>query len=84
MVWDNTLALQEHLQLRQRYNAKLLWTGDWSTFDGRNFWVTVVPLTFSDSSGALLWCATQGFDRDHCIAKIVSNTRPVAGSTATN
>jgi serine/threonine kinase PknH len=84
MVWDNTLALQEHLQLRQRYNAKLLWTGDWSTFDGRNFWVTVVPITFSDSSGALLWCAAQGFDRDHCIAKIVSNTRPVAGSTATN
>ncbi len=84
MVWDNALALQEHLQLRQRYNAKLLWSGDWSTFDGRNFWVTVVPITFSDSSGALLWCAAQGFDRDHCIAKIVSNTRPVAGSTATN
>ena len=84
MVWDNTLALQEHLQLRQRYNAKLLWSGDWSTFDGKNFWVTVVPITFSDSSGALLWCAAQGFDRDHCIAKIVSNTRPVAGSTATN
>lgn len=84
MVWDNTLALQEHLRLRQRYNAKLLWSGDWSTFDGRNFWVTVVPITFSDSSGALLWCSAQGFDRDHCIAKIVSNTRPVAGSTATN
>lgn len=84
MVWDNTLALKEHLRLRQRYNAKLLWSGDWSTFDGRNFWVTVVPITFSDSSGALLWCEAQGYDRDHCIAKIVSNTRPVAGSTATN
>jgi serine/threonine kinase PknH len=84
VAWTNSLALQEHLRLRQQYNAKLLWSGDWSTFDGRNFWITIVPLTFSDSSYALAWCSNQGFDRDHCIAKIVSTTLPVAGSTALN
>jgi len=84
VTWTNSLALQEHLRLRQQYNAKLLWSGDWSTFDGKNFWITVVPLTFSDSSYALSWCSNHGFDRDHCIAKIISTTRPAAGSTALN
>lgn len=84
VVWTNALALQEHLRLRRQYDAKLLWSGDWSTFDGTNFWITIVPLTFSDSSYALAWCSNQGFDRDHCIAKIVSTTHPVANSTALN
>ncbi len=84
-VWDNAMTLQEHLQLRQRYpNVKLLWSGDWSTFSAPDFWVTIAGITFADSSGALAWCRVQGFDRDHCAAKIVSTTHPVAGSTAYN
>lgn len=84
VVWTNSLALQEHLRFRQQYNAKLLWSGEWSTFDGTNFWITVVPLTFNEASGALAWCRGQGFDRDHCIAKVISTSRPSAGSTALN
>ncbi|OSC41896.1 hypothetical protein B8W66_07330 [Mycobacterium decipiens] len=76
--------LQEHLQLRQRYGARLLWSGDWSTFSAPKFWVTVADITFPNSTGALAWCRNQGIDRDHCIAKIISTTRPVAGSTAYN
>ncbi len=84
-VWDNAMTLQEHLQLRQRYsNVRLLWSGDWSTFSAPDFWVTVVGMTFGDSAGALAWCRAQGFDRDHCAAKIISTTHPVAGSTAYN
>lgn len=84
VVWDNAMALQEHLQFRKLYNAKLLWSGDWSTFSEPNFWVTIAGITFDDSKGALMWCSSNGFDRDHCIAKIVSTTHPVAGSTAYN
>ncbi|CAG6925502.1 serine/threonine protein kinase [Mycobacterium avium subsp. paratuberculosis] len=85
VVWDNAMSLREHLQLRQRYpNVKLLWSGDWSTFSGPDFWVTVAGLTFADSSGPLAWCRFQGFDRDHCAAKLVSTTHPEAGSTAYN
>ncbi|OBJ62341.1 serine/threonine-protein kinase [Mycobacterium sp. 1423905.2] len=84
VVWDNAMALQEHLQLRQRYGARLLWSGDWSTFTAPNFWVSIAGITFQDSAGALAWCRSQGFDRDHCIAKIISTSRPVAGSTAYN
>jgi len=84
VVWDNAMALQEHLQFRKLYNAKLLWSGDWSTFSESNFWVTIAGITFADARGALMWCSSKGFDRDHCIAKIVSTTHPVAGSTAYN
>ena len=78
------MALNEHLQLRQRYGARLLWSGDWSTFSAPNFWVTVADITFAAANGALQWCQSKGFDRDHCIAKIVSTTHPVEGSTAYN
>lgn len=82
--WNNAMTLREHLQLRERYGAKLLWSGDWSTFDAPNFWVTIAPFTFADSAGALYWCSSQGFDADHCYAKLISKTHAVAGSTAFN
>ena len=84
IVWDNATTLQEHLQLRERYHARLLWSGEWSTFSVPNFWVTVAGITFPTSAGALEWCTSQGFDRNHCFAKIVSTTYPVEGSTAYN
>jgi serine/threonine protein kinase len=85
VVWDNARTLQEHLRLRGRYpGVRLLWSGNWSTFSDSNFWVTIVGITFSDSSGALAWCRGQGFDSDHCAAKVVSSTMPIEGSTAYN
>jgi hypothetical protein len=85
IVWDNAHILDEHLQFRQKYpDVKLLWTGDWSTFDGRNFWVTVVGLHSDDPDRVLAWCTENGFSRDNCIAKVVSNWRPVSGSTKMN
>lgn len=84
VVWDNQMTLDEFLGFKQRYGAKLLWSGDWSTFSAPDYWVTVVPITYNDSAGALAWCRSQGYDRDHCIAKIVSTTHPVDGSTAYN
>src|SRR5271166_5147956 len=84
IVWDNATTLREHLQLRERYHARLLWSGEWSTFSASNFWVTLAGITFPTSAGALAWCTSQGFDRDHCFAKIVSTTYPVEGSTAYN
>lgn len=82
ITWDNEAILDQHLQLRNRYpDVKLLWSGDWSTYDGRNYWVTVVGLYSDDPYDVLSWCIDQGFDRNNCIAKIVSTTHPIAGST---
>jgi serine/threonine-protein kinase len=84
VVWDNFRTLQEFIGNRQRYDAQLLWSGDWSTFDAPYYWVSVVPITFTSSAGALEWCTDHGFDSWHCLAKLVSTTQPVAGSTALN
>lgn len=84
VVWDNAKTLQEHLRLRDRYGAKLLWSAEWSTFDAQDFWVTVAPVTFNDAEGALRWCTQEGFDALHCYAKLVSTTHAVRGSTAHN
>jgi hypothetical protein len=87
ITWDNQAILNEHLRLRNTYqDVKLLWSGDWSTYDGPDFWVTVVGLwsTNDDPYDVLSWCTEQGFDRDNCIAKIVSTTHPIAGSTKLN
>ena len=85
VTWNNTAILREHLQLRKCVSrAKLLWSGDWSTFSAGNFWVTIAGESFPDSDGALTWCRGHGFDRDHCYAKLVSTTHPVEGSTAYN
>ena len=67
-------TLQEYQRLRQQYGAKLLWSGDWTTYDHPDYWVTVVPITFSDSSGVLSWCTNNGRDSDHCAAQMVSTT----------
>jgi hypothetical protein len=83
-TWDNTLTWQEFQRLRQRYGAKLLSSGDWSTFDALGVWVTVASIAFNDATSALGWCSTQGFDADHCAARLVSTTHPVAGSFAHN
>lgn len=84
VVWNNELTLEEHLRLRQEYGAKLLWSGDWSTFDAPNFWVTIAPISYPEASGALAWCRDHGFDRNHCYAKLISTTHAVRGSTAFN
>jgi len=67
-------TLQEYQRLRQQYGAKLLWSGDWTTYDHPDYWVTVVPITFSEPSGVLDWCTTNGRDPDHCTAQMVSTT----------
>jgi hypothetical protein len=85
ITWNNQAILEEHLRLRNTYpDVKLLWSGDWSTYDGPNFWVTVVGLHSDNPYDVLAWCTEQGLDRDNCIAKIVSTTHPIAGSTKLN
>jgi hypothetical protein len=85
ITWDNRAILDEHLRLRNIYpDVKLLWSGDWSTYDGPNFWVTVVGLESYNPYDVLDWCTEQGFDRDNCIAKLVSTTHSIEGSTKLN
>jgi len=82
-TWTNALILNDHQQLRQSYSGvRLLSSADWSTFSGSDFWVTIVGVGYGTADEALAWCTSNGFDRDHCFAKLISTTHPVEGSTA--
>jgi serine/threonine-protein kinase len=81
IVYDNAAILQEHLRLRQQYDAKLLWSTDWSNYDLNGYWVTIVASPSSDPGTALQWCSNHNLDDDHCFAERISKTSSRQGST---
>jgi serine/threonine-protein kinase len=81
-TWDDTLILDEHQRLRDRYGAKLVWSGDWTSFDTKDVWVTIAPMTFPDAKSALTWCLNNGLGVNYCAAKLVSATHPPHGTFA--
>jgi eukaryotic-like serine/threonine-protein kinase len=76
--------LSEHIRLRNEFNGKLLWSGDWTVFDYPDYWVTVVPTYFTSAGGALQWCTSHNLDADHCAAQVVSSTQGRSGTHANN
>lgn len=80
--WNYPEIVREHLQLRQRFpTARLVWSGDWPVFTDPSWWVTVTGTPFRSGEDALGWCASEGFDRDHCLAKILSHNMDTTGTT---
>lgn len=85
MSYNYERILQDFLQLRRQYpSAHLLRSGDWSTFDSPDYWVTVADWAYPTASGALAWCRSEGLDNNHCYAKLISTTHGVDGSTGHN
>ncbi len=81
-TWDNQAILDEFLALRLRFkDVRLLYSDEWSVFSYKGWWVTVAAATFPGPDAANNWCRAQGFDRDHCFAKLVSTTAGPDGST---
>jgi eukaryotic-like serine/threonine-protein kinase len=80
-TYDLVQILDEHQQLRQQYNAKLLWSGDWpsANFAGPDYWVTIAPTYANNSGNVLAWCSDHGRDADHCYAQELDS-----GTTAHN
>jgi hypothetical protein len=76
-----TEILKDHLALRSTYNARLVWSGDWSTFNRGDFYVTVAPVPFSTPVEANAWCDRQALDSNNCFAKRLSAVAGPVGST---
>ena len=82
ITWNNAEILRDHLSLRQRFDdVRLVWSGDWRTFSGPDWWVTVVGQPSDNAEVANRWCDEQGLDSDHCYAKMISSTRGEDGTT---
>jgi serine/threonine-protein kinase len=84
IVYQNDTILKNHQNLVDQLSPEpvaLLWSGDFSTFQSKDFWVTIVATPFSTSDEVLSWCVSHGFDADNCNAKIVSKTHDTSDST---
>ncbi len=81
-TWDDQAILDEFLASRLRFSdVRLLWSDEWSVFSYSGWWVTVAANTFPGPDDANTWCRTQGFDPDHCFAKMISTSAGPEGST---
>ena len=82
-TFTNADILRDHLAFRQRFSgARLVWSGNWTTFSAPNFWVTVVGPPYYSSDDANSWCDANGFGVDDCFAKFLSTVVGVEGTTA--
>lgn len=82
-TFDQQAVLADHLGLRLRYpDARLVYSGDWRSYRGTDFWVTLSGATFPDSGAALGWCGQQGFGPDDCVGVLLSHTQGPEGTFA--
>ncbi len=81
-TWTSADVLRDHLDLRAKYpGARLVWSGQWTTFDSPDWWVTVVGLPTIAAGPANQWCDNKGIGADDCFAKFVSALFGVDGTT---
>lgn len=84
ITYANPDILRDHLSLRQRYDGvRLVWSGNWTTFNGSNWWVTVVGAPYGDAAAANGWCDANNIDAWNCLAKYLSDTAGPGGTTIT-
>jgi hypothetical protein len=77
--WDEQAILDDHEHWRT-YGGTLLWSADFATYKGEDYWVTVVPSQASSTAEAVLaWCEGQQIGGDNCLAKRLSTSSPYTG-----
>jgi hypothetical protein len=81
-VWDAASILDDHRTRREQFpRVRLLWSGDYSTFELTDFWVTIVAVPFDTAEGALGWCDANALPPEDCYAKLISHTHGHDDST---
>lgn len=82
VAWTPEEILRQHLELRSQYpEVRLVYSNDWSTFDLRDWWITVAQPNVADPVSANAWCDSKALAPNQCFAKLISNTRGSAGTT---
>jgi hypothetical protein len=82
VAWTPEEILRQHLALRSQYpEVRLVYSNDWSTFDLRDWWITVAQPNVTDAVSANAWCDSRALAPNQCFAKLISNTRGSAGTT---
>ena len=81
-TWTNRSILAEFLRTRQANpKAVIVSTSEWPVFDEGGWWVTLSGELYATADEANVWCDTQGYDRDHCLAKRMESSGSPQGTT---
>lgn len=82
ITWQANDIVKEHMQLRQKYpDARMVWSGDWPVYKIKDWWITVSGVSMPSGEAANDWCAREGYDADHCFAKMLSHSMGESGTT---
>lgn len=82
VTYDYVRIWQNFQQLRESYPTVLLiWSGNYTSFELKDFYVTIVPEPYSDGAAANEWCDGENIDVDNCYAKLLSHTSGPTGTT---
>jgi hypothetical protein len=82
VVWTPEEILRQHLALRSQYpEVRLVYSNDWSTFDLRDWWISMAQPNVADAVSANAWCDSKALAPNQCFAKLISDTRGSAGTT---
>lgn len=84
-TWSDADMLAELAENERRYgDVILIRSSEFSTFDDDSYLVTVLAEPYDTSDEALEKCRDFGLDRDHCLAKKLSQTDGPEGATKLN
>jgi hypothetical protein len=82
VTYDYQEIWQDFESISQAHpGALLLWSSDYSSFLLPNYYVTVLPDSYSAGSQAAGWCTSNGLGANDCYAKLISHTAGPKGST---
>lgn len=84
-IWSEEDILAEFEQNQAEHSrVMLLWSGDWSTFQFNDYWITVLDEPYDTADDALATCDALGIDRNHCFARKLSTTEGPDAATKLN
>jgi hypothetical protein len=82
VTYDYRMIWSDFVSTRSQYpGALLLWSGNFSGFRSKDFWVTVVPNAYSSGQTANSWCDSMGIGKDDCYAKRLTHTGTAEANT---
>jgi serine/threonine-protein kinase len=82
ITYDYVTILADFRANQARYpDARLLFSGEYTSFKFADFWITVVPQPYSDGPSANGWCDAAAIPPDDCYAKMISHSQGYDGAT---
>jgi len=82
ITYDYVTILADYRANQARYpDAKLLFSGEYTSFKFADFWITIVPQPYSDGPSANTWCDAAAIPPDDCYAKMISHSQGYDGAT---